>query len=236
MTAYIIRRVLWLVPVLLFVSLVTFVLMHAVDGGPFDTGQRLTQTDRARLEARYGLDEPVWRQYLTFLSGTRCAATSGSRSSGRTQTVREIIWEGFKVRAVLGGLALALAAVVGVTLGGASAVNRNGLGDYAAVSSRPRAPLYRASSSAFSDPGVRGEAGQGACDRLGHAAAGRAAGRHAGALPTAYLARITRAALLEVLQQDYVRTARAKGLPSSAVLRATCCAMRWCRSSPSSAR
>ena len=94
MASYIVRRVLWLAPVLLFVSLITFVLMHSVEGGPWDDGARRTDADRARLDERYGLDDPLWRQYTTFMTNA-LRGDLGVSFSRTTQDVREIVWDGF---------------------------------------------------------------------------------------------------------------------------------------------
>ena len=64
MTRYIVRRVLWLIPVLMFVSLITFTLMHFTPGGPWDTEKAISAQAIANLKARYNLDKPAWQQYL----------------------------------------------------------------------------------------------------------------------------------------------------------------------------
>ena len=83
MAAYVFQRLLWLIPVLLFISLVTFVLMHSVEGGPWDDDRKLPDSVVQNLNRRYGLDKPVWRQYLTSWS-TPSRATSASPTRART--------------------------------------------------------------------------------------------------------------------------------------------------------
>jgi oligopeptide transport system permease protein len=218
MTGYIIRRLLWTIPVLLFISLVTFLLMHAVEGGPWDTGGRLTDTDRARLDARYGLDEPLWRQYLTYMENL-VQGDLGVSLSRTTQDVRTIIWEGFKVSFVLGAAAMVLAAVIGLPLGILSAVKKNGPWDYLAVAistigaSIPSFVLAIYLIALFS------------IELKWVPINGWGSPREAvlpvvvlAVFPLAYIARITRASVLEVLHEDYVRTARAKGLASGPIL------------------
>lgn len=228
LSAYIVRRVLWLIPVLLFISLVTFGLMHAVPGGPWDA-EEVTPDRRQVLERQYGLDEPLWRQYATFVANA-LQGDLGVSLQRQNRPVTDVILEGFRVSAVLGLLALTLALVGGVSLGVHAALNQNRLGDYAGVmiasvgSSLPAFVLAIGLIYVFSVklqllPAFGWD-------------------RHAGlvpgwlpplrqlvlpvvtlaALPTAYLARMTRASLLEVLRQDYLRTAVAKGLPRRAVL------------------
>ncbi len=219
MTAYIIRRVLWLIPVLLFVSLITFVLMHAVDGGPFDTGQRLTETDRARLNARYGLDDPLWQQYARFLGNT-LTGDLGFSFARQTQDVRQIVWDGFKVSAVLGGLSLAVAVLIGVPLGVLAAVKKNGAWDYAAVllsTAGAAVPSFVIGIYLILLFAVKLEWVP--VNGWGSPREAVLPVIAASLFPLAYIARVTRASVLEVLGQDYIRTARAKGLANAAVLR-----------------
>jgi oligopeptide transport system permease protein len=218
MTGYLIRRVLWLIPVLLFISLVTFTLMHAVEGGPWDDGQKLTDVDRERLNARYGLDDPVWRQYLNFLTDAM-QGDLGVSFQRQTQDVRTIIWDGFKVSAVLGGLALAVSLVLGVPLGVLSAVKKNGPLDYAAVllsTLGAAVPSFVLGIGLILLFAVRLDwvpvNGWGTPKEAIMPVIALAF------LPVAFLARITRASMLEVLRQDYVRTARSKGLGEFTVL------------------
>ena len=218
MTGYLIRRILWLVPVLLFISLVTFTLMHSVEGGPWDDGQKLTDVDRERLNARYGLDDPVWQQYLNFLTDAM-QGDLGVSFQRQTQDVRTIIWDGFKVSAVLGGLALAVSLVLGVPLGVLSAVKKNGPLDYAAVllsTLGAAVPSFVLGIGLILLFAVRldwvpvngwGSAKEAIMPVIALSF-----------LPVAFLARITRASMLEVLRQDYVRTARSKGLGEFTVL------------------
>jgi oligopeptide transport system permease protein len=218
MTGYIIRRILWLIPVLLFVSLITFWLMHTVDGGPWDTGGKITATDRARRDAAYGLDDPIWRQYITYVTNA-LQGDLGVSLSRTTQNVREIIWDGFKISAVLGGLALAVGLIIGLPLGLLSAVKKNGFWDYFAVfvstlgTAVPSSVLgiyliifFSVRLDFFPVQGW-GSAKQAVLPVTTLAV-----------FPVAYIARITRVSVLEVLHEDYIRTARAKGLAGSAIM------------------
>ena len=133
MTGYVLRRLLWLAPVLFFVTLITFVLMHLVPGGPWDTHSRpISPQLREQLESKYGLDEPVWQQFLTF-SWNALHGDLGVSFQYQGRGVTEIIREGVEVSAVLGLMALAFALLVGVTLGVVAAVKQNSLIDYASV-------------------------------------------------------------------------------------------------------
>jgi oligopeptide transport system permease protein len=229
MAAYVFQRILWLIPVLLFVSLVTFILMHSVEGGPWDSDRKLPDNVVENLNRRYGLDKPIYEQYADFVINA-LQGDLGVSYTRQDKPVTDIILSGFKVSAVLGMIALLLATSIGISLGVLSAMNRNRLPDYASVmlaslgSAIPSFVLGIFLIYIFAI----------------HLGWLRTFGwdlRHGlivgwlpplqqlilpvvtlAALPAAYLARITRASVLEILQQDYVRTARAKGLGSSAVL------------------
>ena len=115
MTAYIIRRILWLIPVLWAVATITFILMHVVPGGPFTQDKALPESIIDALNRRYNLDEPLWKQYLTYLwnilHGDLGLSFRGDRD------VSELIRDGFFVTAQLGILAFIVAAVVGTDAG-----------------------------------------------------------------------------------------------------------------------
>ncbi len=226
MMGYIFRRLLWLAPVLFFAALVTFLLMHLVPGGPWDTkGRPVSPELREQLEAKYGLDEPLWRQFVTF-SGNALQGDLGVSFQYQDRPVTEIIREGLEVSAVLGLFALTFALVVGVTLGVVAAVKQNSVIDYASV--------FLATGAASTPSFVLGillilvfAVQLGWLPVFGWEKAWWLFPNWKqailptitlGALPAAYIARITRASVLEVLQQDYVRTARAKGLQERLVL------------------
>ena len=132
MTSFILRRLVWLLPVFLFVSLVTFALMHAVEGGPWDEERPLPASTVENLNRKYGLDEPLWRQYVDFAANA-LQGDLGISYARQDKPVTAIIVDGFRVTAVLGGLALALSVVAGVSLGVLAAVHRNRLPDYGGV-------------------------------------------------------------------------------------------------------
>jgi oligopeptide transport system permease protein len=229
MAAYVFRRILWLGPTLLFISLITFALMHAIDGGPFDPDKIGVPPERIEaLNRKYGLDEPVWRQYVDFLANA-VQGDLGISFQRQDKDVTAIIVSKFRVTAVLGGLTIGLASVAGVGLGVLAALHRNRLPDYAGV--------FFASVGAAVPAFVLGilliyvfAVGlhwlpTGGWDLQGGMVPGwLPSWRQAilpvitlAALPTAYLARVTRASVLDVLGQDYLRTARAKGLSERAV-------------------
>ncbi|HLF72568.1 MAG TPA: ABC transporter permease [Dehalococcoidia bacterium] len=229
MAAYALRRLLWLAPALLFISLVTFALMHSVQGGPWDDDRRLPPSVTENLDRKYGLDKPLYAQYFDFVTGA-LHGDLGISYARQDKPVTAIILSGFKVTAVLGVLALAVAVVAGVGLGVLSALNRNRWPDYAGVlfaSMGSAVPAFVLGIFLVYIFGVqlhwlptfgwdtRGGLLPGWLPRWQQLVLPVVT---LSALPAAYLARITRASLLEVLRQDYIRTARSKGLGGGSVL------------------
>lgn len=229
MSNYIARRALWLIPVLFFISLLTFVLMHNVEGGPWDSERKLPDNVIQNLNRKYGLDKPLWRQYVDFLTNA-LQGDLGISFQRQNKPVTDVILSGFKVTAVLGFMAIVVASVFGISLGVLAAVNRNGFFDYLSVflastgSAIPGfvlgifliyvlsvqlhlLPTFGWDTKHGLIPGYVPQPKQAIMPTITLAA-----------LPTAFLARVTRASMLEVLRQDYVRTARAKGLHTLTVL------------------
>ena len=231
MTAYIIRRVLSLIPVLWAVATITFILMHAVPGGPFTGDRPLPAPVLDALNRRYHLDQPIWEQYLHYLWNILHFDFGLSFRGDRD--VSQLIRDGFFVTAQLGGLSFILAAVTGLALGTVSALRQNRLADYIGVffatvgASVPSFVLAAFLVIIFAvELGWFQILGWGGPTHL-------SAVLDPGAwdirkivlpvialstLPAAYIARITRASLLEALHQDYIRTAYAKGLSERAVV------------------
>lgn len=219
MFAYIVRRLLWMIPLLWAVATVTFLLMHAVPGGPFDREKEVPPSVLRNLEARYGLDKPLYRQYGDYLWGLLRGDLGISYRNNRE--VSSIIREGFGVSFQVGVLAFVFATGVGMTLGIVSALNRNGIMDYVGVffatagAAMPNFILATFLVIIFSVQ-------LGWFDVLGWEL-----GNYRkmvlpvvslATLPAAYIARVTRASMIEVLQQDYIRTARSKGLRETTIV------------------
>ena len=219
MTGYIIRRILWMIPLLWAIATITFFLMHAVPGGPFASEKPVPESVQQALNARYNLDKPIWEQYGLYLWDL--AHLDLGLSFRGDQDVFELLREGFIVTAQLGIIAFIAAVVVGMTLGIISSLNQNGLMDYVGV--------FFATIGAALPSFVLGvflsivlAVQLGWFDVLGWEL-----GNYRkmvlpvislSALPAAYTARVTRASMLEVLRQDYVRTARSKGLREQVVI------------------
>lgn len=219
MQRYLIRRLLWMVPVLFFVALVTFSLMHAVPGGPFDRENRsLPPATIENLRRRYGLDRPLPEQFLRFL-GNALRGDLGVSYQYQDRPVTQVLLQGLPRTATLGLLALAIALCVGIPLGTIAALRQNSWVDYlslflatagASVPNFVVAIVLVIIFSVWLHQLPTG--GWGTPKHLIMPAIALAFG------PTAYIARITRASMLDAIRQDYVRTARAKGLPERTVI------------------
>jgi oligopeptide transport system permease protein len=213
MLGYTLRRVAGMIPLIVAVATVTFFLMQSVEGGPFDSDRPLSEATRKNLEQRYGLDDPLPAQYLKYLFNLAKGDLGISLASDRDVT--DIIRERMGVSVQVGACAFVFAALVGLLLGTLSALYQNGAADYfgvffatigAALPTFVLAPILVIIFSL--------EAGW--TDVLGW----EFGNLRKMVLPTvalgllggAFIARITRAAMVEVLRQDYIRTARAKGL------------------------
>ena len=219
MLAFALRRVVLIFPLLFAVTTVTFFLMHGVKGGPFDADRPISATARANLNARYGLDKSLPEQYVQYLGNVVQGDLGISFSNDRP--VRDIIKDRFGVSVQLGLCAFAMAVVIGLSLGILSAMYQNGPMDYvgvflatagAALPSFILAPIlviiFAVEFGWFKVLGW--EFGNYQTMVLPTIALGT--------LPTAFVARITRASMLDVLRQDYIRTAKAKGLAGHLVV------------------
>ena len=219
MTGYILRRILWTIPVLWAIATITFFLMHAVPGGPFDRDKELPPAALANLEKRYNLDKPLLVQYALYLENLAQGDLGLSFKNNREVT--DIIRDGFETTAQLGIVAFLYAAFVGMTLGVFAALYHNRLPDYICVffatigTAMPNFIIATFLVIIFSVQ-------LGWLDVLGWEFGNYRKmvlpALALGTLPAAYIARVTRASVLEVLNQDYIRTARAKGLAEYVVV------------------
>jgi len=215
---FIIRRLLWLGPVLLAVTFITFVLMHLVPGGPWDAEKALPPAVVENLNRRYGLDLPYWQQYVKFIWHA-LQGDLGLSFIRQNQTVTEILLQGLPVTATLAGLALSLALSIGMVLGVLAALRQNTWVDYLSVAfatlgaSTPNFVLGIILVLTLSVMlKLVPTSGWGSLQHL------LLPTITLSAFPAAYIARITRSSMLDVIRQDYVRTARAKGLPEQLVV------------------
>lgn len=212
MVALILKRILSAIPVLLIVASLTFVLVRFVPGGPFDADKNLPPAIIANLNAKYHLDKPVWEQYVLYI-GRLAKGDLGVSYKYINRTVNDILIEAIPVSVELGFTALVLAILIGVPLGTLAAVKRGTFIDVGAM---------LISTAGISVPGFVTGATLilifGVWLRILPVALWESP-RHMilpaltlAASPAAYLARLTRASVLEILEKDWVRTARSKGL------------------------
>ena len=218
MIVFILKRLGWMVITLWVVFTVSFFLMRAVPGGPFSRERQLDPQIEANLKARYHLDEPVWRQYAEELSNT-LHLDLGYSFSLSDFTVNEILAQGFPISASLGVIALLFALSLGLSAGIISAVRRHTVADVALMA----AATVGIALPNFVIAGIMiilfvfiwplfPAAGWGTVWHL------ILPGFCLGAPYAAYIARLVRTGMLDVLSQDYIRTAYAKGLPTRTVI------------------
>ncbi|HEX4618672.1 MAG TPA: ABC transporter permease subunit [Steroidobacteraceae bacterium] len=220
MLSYALRRIAVAVPTLLVIVTLSFVLQRLAPGGPFDQEQTLTPAVRANLDRLYGLDRPPAVQYVRYL-GALARGDFGPSLSQRDFTVTELIGQGLPLSATLGLAAVLLAILVGIPGGIIAALARGGGTDYALTA---LAAIGIALPTFVTGPALALLFGL-HLHWLPVAGWERGAPRYLVlpaitlALPVAaYLARLTRASLLEVLRTHYIRSARARGLGAARVL------------------
>jgi len=219
MLRYVLTRLVGLAGVLLVVSIVTFLLMHSIPGGPFDEGQMpLSVEARAAIARKYNLDKPLHEQYLSYM-GAALRLDFGIPYQSPGETVAQLIGRTWPVTAHLGVMTIALALVVGLPLGIIAAVRQNSWVDYLATVFSlfgfitPHFVIAIGFILLFTNvlgwlpTGGWDEPRQWIMPTLAYAAG-----------PSAIIARFTRSSVVEVIGADYVRTARAKGLSGRMVL------------------
>lgn len=221
MLNYILKRLIVAVPTMLILIVSSAILMHIAPGGPFNSERKLPAEVIANLNAKYGLDQPLWMQILTYLKGLLLHFDFGVSFKYKDRTVNDIIAQGFPVTLTYGFWSFVIASVAGILAGVAAAIRQNGLVDYivlaiailgAALPGFVIAPVMVKFFTLQMGwlPGGGWEDGQWQYLVMPVIA-----------LSTAYIAsiaRITRSSMLEVLTSNHVRTARAKGLPEWKVI------------------
>ena len=218
MIRYIVGRVLWIIPVLFVVTILTFLLMHSVPGGPWAREKALPPQTVARLNEKFGLNDPVYVQYIRW-AGNLVQGDLGPSYRFADRTVNQIVGDGIGTTMQLGLMAFTLSVVVGIPLGIFAALGHNRWPDYlstavsmigVAVPSFVLALLlvlfFAVNLKWFPTGGWKGPE-YWVLPTL--ALAG---------FPIAVIARYTRASMLEVTRKDYIRTAQSKGLADQAVV------------------
>jgi len=215
--SYILKRIVMAVFTLWAVITITFFVMHAVPGGPFTREKAISAEAQAALNAKYGLDKPLFEQYTTYL-GDAIQGNFGPSIKQRGRMVTDIILDGMKTSAKIGVIALIIATVFGIIFGAIAALRRNTIFDRiimvmtTAFVSMPSFIMGSLLLILF-------------CTTLGWLPAN---GASQGGLilpvitlalyPMSYITRLTRSSMLDVLGQDYIRTAKAKGVSERNVI------------------
>ncbi len=221
MLAYSLRRLLVAIPTILLLIVACFFLMHVAPGGPFTSERPLPPQVLANIEARYGLDQPLWKQLWDYLYNIVVHFDFGPSFKFKDRDVNDIIAQGFPISLTYGSLSFLVATAVGVSLGIAAAIKHNSWIDYFAVGLGIAAqalpnfimgPILILTFTLWLGwlPGGGWNGGQWQYLVMPVIA-----------LATSYMgsiARITRSSMLEVLNSNFIRTARAKGLPTRTVI------------------
>ena len=209
---YILKRVLLAILTIWIVITITFFVMHAVPGGPFMSEKAITKEAQAALEAKYGLDKPLGEQYVTYLKDVVTRFDFGPSLKQRGRQVNDIIYDGLRTSAKLGVIAAALAAVLGIVLGAVAALRRNTVLDkfiMVLTTAFISMPSFIMGSFLLLFLSVK----LGWFPANGSTTAGLVLPVVTLSLsPMANITRLTRSSMLDVLGQDYIRTARAKGV------------------------
>jgi oligopeptide transport system permease protein len=218
---YALKRLLGAIPTLLLVIVLAFLMVHAAPGGPFDAERVLPPETREALESAYNLDQPLHKQLIDYVSGV-VRGDFGPSYRYRDYTVSELIGSAFPVSLKLGAAAMLLAIVAGVGVGTLAALRRNSLLDRTVMAFAmtgisipvfvigPVLVLFFAVRLQWLPAGWSGNEG---IQRYILPVITLA-------LPQiAYIARLTRASMIDVLASDFIRTARAQGLGTAAILR-----------------
>jgi len=218
---YTLLRLLGAVPTLLLVIVLAFLMVHAAPGGPFDDERALPADVAANIEAAYHLDEPLLQQLGRYMSGL-LRGDLGPSFRYRDYTVAELIGTGFPLSLRIGLLAIVLALLVGISSGTVAALRQGSMLDRVVMSFAmtgisipvfvvaPILVLLLAVKLQWLPAGWSGETG----------AAKYILPVITLALPQiAYIARLSRASMIDVLGQDFIRTARAQGLGTKAIIR-----------------
>jgi peptide/nickel transport system permease protein len=224
MVLYLFGRLTGIGVVFVIVSILAFVLMHSIPGGPFDeTNNPLSAEGKANILRKYGLDRPMYEQYLNYM-GSAVHGDFGISFQSPTETVMQLIGRAWPTSMQLGGMAILLAFIVGLTSGILAAIHQNTWTDYVVTFISTlgiTVPnfvialwllLIFAVGLGWLPTGGWPNGLTGDLRTVIMPVVTLALG------PSALVARYTRSSLVEVLHQEYVRTARAKGLRENAVV------------------
>ena len=215
---FVVRRLLAMIPTLWVVATITFFLIRLAPGGPFQSEREIPAEAKAALAAQYGLDQPLLVQYGRYLKNV-AQFDFGPSYKFPARSVREIVMGALPISLELGGLALLIAILIGIPVGALAAARQNTFLDHFPMSfamlgvSIPNFVLGPVLIFVFAltlkwlPPALWGDANQKVLPAL-----------TLSAVYVAYIARLTRGGMLEVTRQDFIRTARAKGLSEAVVI------------------
>jgi oligopeptide transport system permease protein len=219
MLIFILKRLLQAIPVLLLVVTVTFFMVRAAPGGPFDQERAVPPEVTKHLNQRYHLDDPLWKQYLDYL-GNLLQGDFGPSFKYPSHTVNDLIAAGFPATLELSFYAISFALLLGLFAGILAALKTNSLQDYVPMSvamigicmpSFVLGPILLLVFGIWLQWLPVAGWGQISGDKILPSIT-------LGSAYAAYIARIARGGMLEVLSQDYIRTARAKGLSTARIV------------------
>ena len=216
MVKYVVKRIILAILTVVVISMITFFAMNAIPGGPFNSEKASSPAVIAALESRYNLDKPLPEQYLLYMNNLIHGELGVSLKTGRS--ISDIIGESFPISAKLGLTAAAFAIVMGLVLGSIAALNRNKLPDRliifftTLVTAMPSFVLATLLLYIF-------------CMKLGIVPVWSAENSNIvlpiialACYPMAYITRLTKTSMLDALSQDYIRTAKAKGVNGAKVI------------------
>lgn len=227
MLSYAIRRILGAIPTLFIIVTLAFFMMRIAPGGPFDSERRLPPEIEHNIEAAYNLDKPLYQQYLIYLDDL-AHFDLGPSFKNKDFTVSQLIGIGLPVSARIGISAMIIAILLGIGLGTLAALNQNKMSDYSVMSLAMAGitiPTFVTAPILTLIFGIYG------VNLFGYEITLPVGGWNGGAFPNmilpvivlalpqiAIISRLVRGSMIEVLHSNYVRTARAKGLPSRLVV------------------
>jgi oligopeptide transport system permease protein len=219
MLVFIFKRLLQAIPVLFLVTTATFFMVRSAPGGPFDKDRSIPPEVMTQLNKRYHLDDPLWKQYLDYM-GNLVQGDFGPSFKYASHSVTELIAAGFPATAELSLYAILFALVIGLSAGIYAALKHNTAGDYVPMTVAMLGicmPTFVLGPILLLVFGIW-------LGWLPVAGWGQVPGDKIlpsitlGSVYAAYIARISRGGMLEILSQDYIRTARAKGLSNSRII------------------
>ena len=218
MTRYILKRILSAIITIWFIMTLTFILMHSIPGDPFTSERAMDETVKKAIYAKYGFDKPLYQQYFTYL-GNFLKGDFGVSFKKKGLTVVDIIESGFPKSANIGIIAAIFIIGVGVSAGIIAALKQNKIFDRTTMflatlgATIPNFVIATGYLYIFSKK-LSWVPAFGVDSFLGYIGPAIAIG----VFSLSFITRLTRSSLLEVLQQDYIRTARAKGLSEGVVI------------------